>query len=48
VVQQDGIYLLLVANMNKIEVIMSWSAVGLGKITNATEQVQHIFSDTEL
>lgn len=37
-------YLLLVANTLNNEVIVPWGAVGLGQITNATAQVQRIFS----
>ena len=37
-------FLLLVANMNSSEVIVPWSGVGLSVVTNATKQVQRIFS----
>lgn len=37
-------YLLLVANTAAAEVIVPWSAVGLGAITNATAQIQRLLS----
>ncbi|KAF9221749.1 hypothetical protein BS17DRAFT_241786 [Gyrodon lividus] len=37
-------YLLVVANLNNTEVYVPWGGVGLGKVTNATTQVQRIFS----
>ncbi|KAI6037979.1 hypothetical protein EDC04DRAFT_2070394 [Pisolithus marmoratus] len=37
-------YLLLVANTVNEQVIVPWSAVGLGHLTNETAQVQRIFS----
>jgi hypothetical protein len=37
-------YLLVVANLNGTEVYVPWGEVGLGKVTNATTQVQRIFS----
>ncbi|KAH7882792.1 hypothetical protein F5I97DRAFT_320442 [Phlebopus sp. FC_14] len=37
-------YLLVVANLNSSEVYVPWGEVGLGKVTNATTQIQRIFS----
>lgn len=37
-------YLLLVANFNSTGVYVPWGDVGLGKVTNATTQIQRIFS----
>ena len=37
-------YLLLVANFNQSEVYVPWGDVGLGKVTNATTQIQRILS----
>ncbi|KAH0834098.1 hypothetical protein J3R83DRAFT_11385 [Lanmaoa asiatica] len=37
-------YLLLVANLNNTSVYVPWGAVGLGAVTNATTQIQRIFS----
>ncbi|KAG8215344.1 hypothetical protein J3R82DRAFT_8939 [Butyriboletus roseoflavus] len=37
-------YLLLVANYNSSSVYVPWGEVGLGKVTNATTQVQRILS----